>query len=136
MGCSKISRERISVNSGIAKNRPTARPKALTDCAPGTSSVTPTTEMLSVPTTGIIQAGVACTTCCRTLIHRLTTSHAKPSIDTVPITQRTMVSVAEYGATTAGRSRSAMIGVAKKLTATGWANSARTAAGDSMHLTP
>ena len=37
---------------------------------------------------GIIQAGVACTIFCRTLIHRLTTSHAKLSIDTVPISAR------------------------------------------------
>ncbi len=129
-------RDMISVNSGIAKNNPTANPNIIMPCTSGHCSTGTASGTSSRPTTGTIQAGVACTSSCRRCSQRLTTSQANSVIAVAPIAHTIRAAVRLSGASSIASS-SMLIGTRpNRLPATGCWNSAFTAAKALTIFTP
>ena len=115
------------MNSGTAKNSPTANASTITPCIGGSLSDGTANGTSRMPTTGMIQAGVACATCCRSLIQRLTIIQANSTIPAAPIAHITRASSMLIGASRIGSNSKLIRKVPNRFPAIGWANSARTA---------
>jgi len=116
-----------TAKSRTQKRRPTPKKNQLT--SPG-SSVAPGTATRMFPTTGRNQAGLACPTSKRPRKSQAeSTASVSASCRAPPATLKARASVGAWGSQAAASSVRLMATVGKKASLTGWAHSARTAAG-------
>ncbi len=134
IGARNTRRSNMMVNKGMAKNKPTARPKTINFCSAGICRTGAATGMSSNPTTGMIHEGVTLTVSWRLLSQRLATTQANRTIPVAPNAQRMRAPNKLTGAITIGRTRQLTKNVPNRFPAIGWSNSALTDCGASTHF--